>query len=114
LFASSSKAGHADKKLVQLACYILDGTLESYKLNQYLPSQLAAGAIFIARRTVGLNPWRPTLLRFAVYREEEVAIVARDTLSEKHSLAADVSAVNKKYSSSRFGSVASIALITDF
>lgn len=50
------KAGHADKKIVQLACYILDGTLESYKLNQYLPSQLAAGAIFIARRTVGLNP----------------------------------------------------------
>ena len=77
------KAGHADKTIVQLACYILDGTLESYKLNQYLPSQLAAAAVFIARRTVGRNPWSPTLLRYAVYREEEVALVARDILAEK-------------------------------
>mmetsp|Transcript_9787 Transcript_9787/g.17838 ORF Transcript_9787/g.17838 Transcript_9787/m.17838 type:complete len:106 (+) Transcript_9787:1754-2071(+) len=79
------KAGHADKQIVQLACYILDGTLESYKLIQYLPSQLAAAAIFIARRTVGRNPWSPTLLRYAIYREEEVALVARDILAENQS-----------------------------
>jgi cyclin B len=47
------KAGNADEKIVQLSCYILDGTLQSYKLNQCLPSQLAAAAIFIARCTAG-------------------------------------------------------------
>jgi len=42
------KAAHADKKIVQLSCYILDGTLQSYQLLHYLPSQLAAAAVFIA------------------------------------------------------------------
>jgi hypothetical protein len=54
------KAGHADKKIVQLSCYLLDGTLQSYSLLHYLPSQLAAAAVFIARRTVGRNGWSPT------------------------------------------------------
>jgi len=49
------KAADADKKLVHLSCYILDGTLLSYNLNKYLPSQLAAATIFIVRRTVGRN-----------------------------------------------------------
>ena len=38
------KAAHADKKIVQLACFVLDGTLQSYNLLHYLPSQLAAAA----------------------------------------------------------------------
>lgn len=107
------KAAHADKKIVQLSCYLLDGTLQCYKLNQYLPSQLAAAAIFIARRTAGRNPWSPTLLRYANYREEDIQPIAHALLSEK-ACSPDLFAVNKKYSTARFGSVSSIALITDF
>ena len=76
------KAAHADKKIVQLSCYILDGTLQSYQLLHYLPSQLAAAAVFIARRSVGRNSWSPTLLKYAEYCEEEVIPVARAILAE--------------------------------
>jgi hypothetical protein len=108
------KAGHADKKIVQLSCYILDGTLQSYNLLHYLPSQLAAAAVFIARRVVGRNSWSPTLLKYATYCEEEILPVARAILHEKHSASEELRAVNKKYSSSRYGGVATSELKCDF
>ena len=108
------KAAHADKKIVQLSCYILDGTLQSYQLLHYLPSQLASAAVFIARRSVGRNSWSPTLLKYAEYCEEEVIPVARAILAEKSSTSPELRAVNKKYTSSRYGGVASTVLTSDF
>jgi len=108
------KAAHADKRIVQLSCFILDGTLQSYNLLHYLPSQLAAAAVFVARRTVGRNSWSPTLLRYANYREEEIAPIARAVMAEKSSAAPELRAVNKKYTSSRYGGVANMALSCDF
>jgi len=108
------KAAHADKKMVQLSCYILDGTLQSNKLFNYLPSQLAAAAVLIARRCVGRNSWSPTLLKYAKYCEEEIVPVARAILAEKGSTSTELRAVVKKYTSSRYGSVANIVLVCDF
>jgi len=39
------------------SCFLLDSTLQSYNLLQYIPSQLAAATVFIARRHVGRNGW---------------------------------------------------------
>jgi len=108
------KAGHADKKIVQLSCYILDGTLQSYQLLHYLPSQLAAAAVFIARRTVGRNGWSPTLLNYANYCEEEIIPIAHAIMSEKNNGNTELRAVNKKYTSHRYGGVASTTLSVDF
>lgn len=108
------KAGHADKKIVQLSCFLLDGTLQTYNLLHYLPSQLAAAAVFIARRTVGRNAWSPTLLKYAGYCEEEVAPIARALLAEKANSNSELRAVHKKYSSHRYGAVSSTALSSDF
>ena len=108
------KAAHADRKIVQLSCYILDGTLQSYNLLHYLPSQLAAAAVLIARKVVGRNAWSPTLLRYASYCEEDIMPVARAVLAEKSSASPELRAVNKKYSSSRYGGVASMPIECDF
>lgn len=108
------KAAHADKKMVQLSCYILDGTLQSCNLLHYLPSQLAAAAVLIARRCVGRNSWSPTLLKYAGYSEEDVIHVARAVLSEKSAASTELRAVNKKYTSSRYGGVAATPLTCDF
>lgn len=108
------KAAHADRKIVQLSCYILDGTLQSYNLLHYLPSQLAAAAVLIARKVVGRNAWSPTLLTYAHYCEEEVIPIARAVLAEKASASPELRAVNKKYSSSRYGGVASMNIECDF
>jgi len=108
------KAAHADKRIVQLSCYILDGTLQSYNLLHYQPSQLAAAAVYIARRTVGRNSWSPTLLKYAEYCEEEITPIARAVLTEKLSSSPELRAVNKKYTSSRYGGVANMTLNCDF
>lgn len=108
------KAAHADKRIVQISCYVLDGTLQSYNLLHYLPSQLAAAAVFIARRTVGRNSWSPTLLKYSAYCEEDIVPVARAVLAEKSSSSTELRAVNKKYTSSRYGGVANTVLQCDF
>ena len=104
------KAAHADNKIVQLSCFILDGTLQSYNMLHYLPSQLAAAAVSIARRTVGRNAWSPTLLKYAQYREEDIKPVARAVLAEKSDSSSrsmkELRAVNKKYTISTYGVVA--------
>jgi cyclin B len=108
------KAAHADKKIVQLSLYILDGTLQSYILLQYLPSQLAAAAIFIARRTVGRNGWSPTLLKYLKYTEEDIIPIARAILKEKSSASPELRAVNKKFSRPRYGCVSNMTISSDF
>jgi G2/mitotic-specific cyclin-B, other len=111
------KAGHADKKIVQLSCYLLDGTLQSYSLLHYLPSQLAAAAVFIARRVVGRNGWSPTLLSVSDYAEEEVIPIARALLMAKQTEQVEhpkLKAIQKKYAGHRYGEVSSIPLPIDF
>jgi len=111
------KAGHADKRMVQISCYILDETLLSYGLQiQYLPSQLAAAAVFIARRMVNRCPWSPTLLKYTSYMEEEIVPIARTILAEKkNSSLKNLYSTKRKYSSSRYGNVAdNIILECDF
>jgi len=108
------KAGHADKKIVQLSCYILDSTLQSYNLLHYLPSQLAAAAVFVARRTVGRNGWSPTLLHYSDYCEEELIPIARAVVAEKTNSNPELRAVSKKYTSHRYGGVAGVPLSSDF
>ncbi len=100
------KAAHADRQMVLFSCYILDGTLQSYKLLSYRPSQLAAAAVMIARKVVGRNTWSPTLRKYAAYDEEEILPIAREILQEKSAMSEDFHGVDKKYSSSRYGGIA--------
>ena len=108
------KAAHADKKIIQLSCFILDGTLQSYNMLNYLPSELAAAAVLIARRTAGRNPWSPTLLEYAQFREEDVIPIARAVLSEKNSASPSLRAVEKKYTLSKYGGVAQLSIYSEF
>jgi cyclin B len=114
LNASHDHECHDREKVVQLSCYVLEGTLQSYNLLYFLPSQLAAAAVFIARRAVGINAWSPTLLKYAMYCEEEVIPVARAILDAKAGASDELRAVDKKYESSRYGGVAGCQLTRDF
>lgn len=108
------KAAHANKRIVQLSFYILETTLQSYEITRYLPSQLAAGAVYIARTHVGRNGWSPTLLKYAGYLEEDVIPVARAILEEKEASSSSLNAVNEKYSRRRYGEVANTVFWADF
>jgi cyclin B len=108
------KAAHANKKMIQCSLYLLDGTLQSYDLvTQYLPSQLAAAVVFIARNHIGRNAWSPTLLKYTDYCQEDIAPVARAILAHK-AAPSELTAVNLKYGSTRYGQVAGTVFICDF
>jgi G2/mitotic-specific cyclin-B, other len=104
------KAAHADKKIVQLSCMILDGSLISSRLLEFLPSQLAAASIAIARHACCRHTWSPTLLKYARYSEEEILPVAKAILKEKRDASEDLTAIAKKYSASRYGVIAEMVL----
>ena len=104
------KAGHADEKIAQIACYILEGTLLSYSLLQFRPSKLAAAAVLIARCSTHRNPWSPTLLHYSYYFEEEITPIARMILEERTGTSSDITAVNNKYGARRFGRVSKLEM----
>jgi len=100
------KAGHASRRIVQYAVYVLDSTLQHYSLLEYLPSQLAAAAVLIARAKEQRHPWSPTLLKYTSYVEDDVIPVARAILSKMESRGNHVDAVERRYAHTKFGSVA--------
>lgn len=102
------KADDADKRIAQLADFILDGTLLSYELLRYCPSELASAAILIARKTFGMNPWSCTLATYARYCEDEILPVARAVLAAKALINPELESLRKKYSRTRNGRVANI------
>mmetsp|Transcript_34440 Transcript_34440/g.101222 ORF Transcript_34440/g.101222 Transcript_34440/m.101222 type:complete len:396 (-) Transcript_34440:78-1265(-) len=108
------KAANADKRTIQMASFLLDGTLQNYKLLQYLPSQLAAAAVMIARKTIMFTgtttTWTPALAHYTGYSEEEVMPVARAIVKAWSKRQEDCPAVEKKYSHVRYGSVALVTL----
>ena len=91
------KAAHADREIALQANYILDKTLQSIALLRYLPSQLAAASVFIARQVNGRHAWSPTLLKEALYTEEEISPVAKAIQYTQLSLSSEYDAVDKKY-----------------
>jgi len=109
------RAAHASKKMIHLACYLLEGTLLNCDLLQYLPSQLACAAVMIARKCAGRKVWSPTLLNYTEYREEDIAPVARAVLEANMSQprtgdGRELNQLNKKYARARLSNVPSVNL----
>ena len=106
-------AGHADKKMVYLSCYILELTMLNIKFIEYLPSELAAAAVFIARKTIGRNGWSPTLLKYVQYTEDEIVSVARDIVEAIGNVAPDLTSIRNRYLSDKKMRVALLKLPQD-
>lgn len=66
------KAAHADKKIVQLSCYVAERMLQEVTMLDYLPSVVACCAIYVARKNMGRNSWSPTLEKYTKYHVEDL------------------------------------------
>jgi len=110
----SLTAAHADKEMVCLSRFLLEGTLPNYDLLEYLPSQLACAAVMIARKIHGRNLWSPTLLKVTEYREEDIVPIARALLQAKASETSGqglpLKAIRRKYASPMLSKVSTVAL----
>jgi len=105
-----SKAARSDSRTHTLSKYIAELTLVEYKMIEFVPSKIAAAAVYIARKMTDRTPsWTPTLERYTTYSEEDIvecalalnAVVKR---AEKASL----KAVRKKYLSPKLLEVAKL------
>ena len=106
------KAAHADRTMVQLSCYIAERSLQEYSLVKYPTSVLAASTILISRKSLNRHPWSPTLVKYTTYDEADL----QPCVSELGPIlegaeAASQQAVLRKYSSTKFGSVAKTPIV---
>jgi G2/mitotic-specific cyclin-B, other len=112
------KAAHADRTMVQMACYLAERSLQEYSSLKYPPSLIAAKAIHCARMSLRRHPWSPTLVHYTRYDEPDMeacgndmrdylrAAAAAAAASAAGSSVTQYTAVARKYSGSKFGSVA--------
>ena len=94
-----------------LANYLLELTLQDYKMLKYLPSTICASAIYLALKTRGKTPWTPDLEKHSTYKEADLQACVRD-IHELHEKATtnSLQAVRKKYFCCKYGNVSSIAV----
>lgn len=106
------KAAHADRTMVQLACFIAERSLQEQSMIKHLPSVVAASAIYAARTSLKRNPWSPTLLQYTKLDEPQLSECLSDMkVFILHPEASQQQAVSRKYANARFGSVSKLPII---
>lgn len=105
------KAAHADRTMVQLACYLTERTLQEYSMLRFLPSKLAATAVYISRKSLNRHPWSPTLMKYTNMDEGELTLCAEELKNAINDTSNQQQAVLRKYSSSKFGGVGKLPLV---
>lgn len=104
------KAAHADRTMVQLACYLTERSLQEYTMLRFLPSTIAATAVYLSRKTLNRHPWSPTLMKYTNLDESDFAPCVAQFKAALSDTSNQQQAVFRKYSSSKFGGVAKLTL----
>ena len=73
-----------------------------------IKTMVAACAVYVARKNLGRNAWSPTLLHYAQYAESDLHACLKDMHGVLHSTKGSLAAVKKKYSSEKYGTVATM------
>ena len=103
------KAAHADRTMVQLACYLAERSLQEYGLLVFSPSVIAAASVLLSRKTLKRHPWSPTLVKYTHYDEPQLeACVA--AMQASLECPQTQQAVARKYTSPKFGAVATLQI----
>lgn len=82
------------------------GGFQEYSTIKYLPSTIAASAVYIARKSLKRHPWSPTLVKYTKYDEDDIAECAEEMVNFINDSSCQQQAVFRKYSSPKFGGVA--------
>ncbi|CAM6110077.1 unnamed protein product [Calypogeia fissa] len=110
-FIRASQAGTPELQLEFLGNYLAELTLVEYTFLHYLPSMVAASAVFVARLTIygTSNPWTSTLRHYTGYRAADL----KECVKEIHELQCNtrnctLPAIREKYSQHKFKCVATL------
>jgi cyclin B len=91
-----------------LCQYLLELSLLQYRSIQYLPSHLAAAALFLANKIMKVSPaWSQKLQEETSYQESQIKSCAKEMCTQLQAAEkASLQAVRKKFSQSQFHRVA--------
>ncbi|ELP84560.1 G2/mitotic-specific cyclin-B, putative [Entamoeba invadens IP1] len=96
---------------------ILIATIDN-NMSKYLPSQIAAAAVFLHRKIMNIVPiWTKTIEKYSTYKEKDVIPIARElrTLFISNSAAANkCKTMFKRFSSGVFRNVSTLAACDEF
>jgi len=96
-------------KVELLANYLVELTLQEYKMLKFLPSTIAAAAVYLALKTMGQQPWNEDLTRHACYTEGNLYPCVRDLHAvHKNAATNGLQAVRKKYAQEKHCAVSGI------
>ncbi|RLN88013.1 hypothetical protein BBJ28_00003866 [Nothophytophthora sp. Chile5] len=109
-----------DDRVEHFAHYIVDRSLQEYKLIKYMPSTIAASAVHIARTQMrDLPAWSSTLEYHSSYKERSLEVCIEDlkemlwNAQNGVGKMSKLTAVRRKFSKERFMSVSSHPLVLD-
>jgi len=111
-----SKAAGSDQVVHNLCKYLCEIALLDVKLMKFLPSEIAAGSVYLARvMTNHLPLWTPSLEHYSKYTSAHARTIAQD-LNDflKKVQRSNIKNISKKYSSPAYESVASISVVDLF
>ncbi|XP_059461763.1 cyclin-A2-3-like [Corylus avellana] len=99
-------------ELEYLANYLAESTLIDYGFLNFLPSAIAASAVFLARWTLDQsnNPWNPTLEHYTSYKASDLkTIVLAIQALQLNTNGCSLSVIRMKYRQQKFKSVAALS-----
>jgi len=98
-----------DSREERLCNYLVELTLQEYKMLKYLPSVIAASAICLAQKMLRNGSWTSTLQHHTCYPEATLLPCVKDMNAiVKNAPKNTLVAVRKKYSQEKYGGVAHI------
>ncbi|KAJ9549653.1 hypothetical protein OSB04_022196 [Centaurea solstitialis] len=111
LFAAQSSYKAPVLELEFLANYLAELTLIDYSFVKFLPSLIAASAIFLAKWTLDQDedPWNATLEHYTGYKVSELKVTVLALQDLQLNNAAPLHAIRQKYAQQKFKSVATLS-----
>ncbi|RYQ87283.1 hypothetical protein Ahy_B09g094762 [Arachis hypogaea] len=107
-----TKAESPSLELEYLANYLAELTLMEYSFLNFLPSTIAASAVFLAKWTLdqSKHPWSPTLQHYACYKASDLktTVLALQDL-QLNINGCPLTAIRSKYSQDKFKYVGSLS-----
>ncbi|KAK1408157.1 hypothetical protein QVD17_39792 [Tagetes erecta] len=97
-------------ELEYLANYLAELTLTEYGFLNFLPSLIAASAVFLAKWTLDQieHPWNPTLEYYTNYKASELKTTVMAMQDMQLNNEASLQAIRQKYKQKQFKSVATL------
>ena len=105
------KLSHSDDLVMNFARYITELSLMQVELHKWRPSQVAASAIYVARKVLKRpEPWSALMCQQTSYDEKAVRACAKELclVINAAQQAQEYKAIFKKFSQPRFMEVAKI------